>query len=420
MQIRRKIYNEIFNHLNQPEITLIIGSRQAGKTTIIKQLQAQLEEQGKQTIFFNLDIESDFSILETQDKLLFAIRNQVGEGKAYIFIDEFQRKVNGGRFLKGLFDMNLPYKFIITGSGSIELKEQVHESLAGRKKIFEVGTLTFEEYLDYQTNYEFEDKLESFAKIYPERVYCYLLNYMTFGGYPKLALVDGVEEKRQLMQEIYNSYLIKDVTALLNIEKTNAFQKLVENLSLLDGKLVNISQLSSNIGVASQTLEKYLWYLEKTFIISPVRPFSGNPLKEINKSFTYYFNDLGLKNLISANFHNPSIRIDWGFDFQNHIFLELKNKLKGKEPFSINFWRTKDGAEVDFVIKIGKKIVGIECKFSDFDVHKYSKSLRSFIDKYKPESIWVINKSFNNELIIDTTTAHYLPYYEINKIIDSL
>src|SRR3990167_4224312 len=158
MQIRRKIYNEIFNHLNQPEITLIIGSRQAGKTTIIKQLQAQLEEQGKKTIFFNLDIESDFSILETQEKLLFAIRNQVGEGKAYIFIDEFQRKLNGGRFLKGLFDMNLPYKFIITVSGSIELKEQVHESLAGRKRIFEVGTLTFEEYLDYQTNYELDRK----------------------------------------------------------------------------------------------------------------------------------------------------------------------------------------------------------------------------------------------------------------------
>lgn len=420
MQIKRTIYKQIFDHLSRPEITLIVGSRQAGKTTIIKELQIQLEKQGKKTLFFNLDIESDFSILETQEKLLFAIKNQVGESKAYIFIDEFQRKINGGKFLKGLYDMNLPYKFIITGSGSIELKEQIHESLAGRKRIFEVGTLTFEEYLNYQTNYEFENQLESFAKIYPERAYLYLLNYMTFGGYPQLTLVNGIEEKRQLLQEIYNSYLVKDVAALLKIEKTNAFQKLIENLSILDGKLINISQLSSNVGIASQTLEKYLWYLEKTYIISITRPFSSNPLKEINKSYTYYFNDMGLKNLISANFYEPSKRVDLGFDFQNFVFLELKNKLMDKEPVSINFWRTKDGAEVDFVIKKGKKIVGVECKFSDFVAPKYTRSLQSFVTKYKPESIYIINKSFTSESQTDNIKATFLSYYEIGKIVESI
>ena len=420
MRIKRKIYTEILEHLSHQEITLIVGSRQAGKTTIIKQLQTQLEEQGKKTLFFNLDIESDFSILETQEKLLFAIRNQVGASKAYIFIDEFQRKVNGGKFLKGLYDMGLPYKFIVTGSGSIELKEQVHESLAGRKRIFEVGTLTFEEYLDYQTNYEFENKQEVFAKIYPERAYLYLLNYMTFGGYPQLALVYGTEEKRQLLQGIYNSYLIKDITALLKIEKTNAFQKLIENLSILDGKLLNISQLSSRVGIASQTLEKYLWYLEKTYIISIIRPFSGNPLKEINKSYTCYFNDMGLKNLISANFNEPSTRVELGFDFQNYVFLELKDKLKDKEPVSINFWRTKDDAEVDFVIQKGKKIVGVECKFSDCVAPKYTRSLQSFVNKYKPESIVVVNKSFTNESSIDNTKASFLPYYEISKVAESI
>lgn len=420
MRIKRKIYQDIFGHLNQPEISLIVGSRQAGKTTIIKQLQADLEEQDKKTLFFNLDIESDFSILETQEKLLFAIKNQVGEGKAYVFLDEFQRKVDGGRFLKGIYDMNLPYKFIVTGSGSIELKEQIHESLAGRKMVFEVGTLSFEEYLDYQTNYKFENKLESFSRIYPERAYLYLLNYMTFGGYPKLSLADGINEKRQLLQEIYGSYLIKDVASLLNIEKTNAFQKLVENISILGGKLTNISQLSNKIGIASQTLEKYLWYLEKTYIISMVRPFSGNPLKEINKSSTYYFNDMGLKNLISASFIEPSKRVDLGFDFQNYVFLELKNKLKGKEPFSINFWRTKDGAEVDFVLRKGKKIIGIECKFSDFKVPKYTRSMRNFVEKYEPTSFFVLNKSFKSEVLLGKTKVVFLPYYDIDKIVDEV
>jgi len=420
MKIKRKEYQKIKKHLEQPEITLITGSRQAGKTTIIKELQGELETKGQKTLFLNLDIESDLSLLESQEKFLFALKNQVGELKSYIFIDEFQRKENGGKFLKGIYDMNLPYKFIVTGSGSIELKEQVHESLAGRKRVFQIGTLTFEEYLNFQTHYEFEDKLEAFAKIYPERIYQYLLNYITFGGYPKLAMVDRTDEKRMLLEEIYNSYLIKDITALLNIDKTNSFQKLVENLSILEGRLVNLSKLASNIGIATQTLEKYLWYLENTFIITIVRPFSENPLKEIHKSYTYYFNDIGLKNLISSNFNDPANRVDLGFDFQNFVFLELKDRLKDKQPLSINFWRTQDGAEVDFVVKQGKTVTGVECKFSDFVKPEYTRSMHSFIDKYKPENMFVVNKNFESIEKIKDTNIRFLPYYKISELVGLL
>ena len=129
---------------------------------------------------------------------------------------------------------------------------------------------------------------------------------------------------------------------------------------------------------------------------------------------------MGLKNLISANFDEPSIRVDLGFDFQNYVFLELKDKLKAKEPVSVNFWRTKDGAEVDFVIKRGKKIVGVEYKFSDFYAMKYTRSLQNFVDKYEPEAVFVINKSFTNESAIDKTQANFLPYYKIGKIVESI
>lgn len=420
MEIKRKKYKEILAHLEKPEITLIVGPRQAGKTTIAKRLQEDLIAEAKKTLFLNLDIESDFSLVSSQEKFLFAVKNQIGEEKAYIFIDEFQRKVDGGKFLKGLYDMDLPYKLIITGSGSIELKEQIHESLAGRKKTFEVSTLTFEEYLDFQTEYEFEDKLKEFAKIYPDRVYLYFLNYLTFGGYPRLALVDSIEEKRSLLQEIYNSYLIKDISALLKIEKTSEFQRLLENLSLLNGKLINITQLSSNIGVSTQTLQKYLWYLEKTFIITLCRPFSGSPLKEINKSYTAYFNDLGLKNLISANYIQPDKRLNLGFDFQNFVFLDLHNKLQKMQPYSINFWRSKDDAEVDFVLKKGEKVVPIECKFSDLKDSKFTRSLASFVDRYSPEYAYVLNKSLEESEELDKTTVKFLPYYKVDEVVSSL
>lgn len=98
----------------------------------------------------------------------------------------------------------------------------------------------------------------------------------------------------------------------------------------------------------------------------------------------------------------------------------MKNKLKGKGPFSINFWRTKDGAEVDFVLRKGKKIIGIECKFSDFKVPKYTRSMRSFVEKYKPASFFVLNKSFKSEVLIGKTKIIFLPYYEIDKIVSGV
>jgi len=420
MEIKREMYKKIKSHLSAKEITLIIGPRQVGKTTLAKKLQSELEQENEKVLFLNLDIESDYALLESQEKFLFALRNQVGTEKAYIFIDEFQRKKNGGKFLKGLYDMDLPYKFVITGSGSIELKEEVHESLAGRKRLFELGTLTFSEYINYKTDYAFFGKLSEMYKIFAERVNLHLIDYLTFGGYPKVVLSETIEEKRIVLQEIFSSYLIKDITTLLKVEKTVKFQNLLENLSILDGKLVNISQLSRNIGLSVSTLEKYLWYLEKTFIITPSRPFSGNPLKEINRSSIYYFNDLGLKNLLSNNIGNPLDRLELGFDFQAFVFNELSYKLKEKQPLSLNFWRTKDGAEVDIVVKSGRKIVGVECKYGKYSKPRYTKSMYSFLKKYQPDSFVIVNKNFFKEEQVGKTKLSFIAFLELDSVVEKL
>jgi hypothetical protein len=416
MQIARTLYQQINDHLSQPEITLITGPRQVGKTTIIKHLQQEREAAGAKTMYLNLDIESDFALFASQETLLFAIRNQVGDEKAFIFIDEYQRKPDGGRFLKGIYDMGLPYKFIITGSGSIELKEQVHESLAGRKRQFTVPPVSFDEYLAYETGSDPGMSLSDYAQVYPERTQLYLRNYLTFGGYPKVVLTDGVDEKRAVMREIYSSYLLKDITALLQIEKTASFQKLVENLSVLDGKLINVSNLAKHTGIASQTIEKYLWYLEQTYIINPVRPFSRNPLKEINKSYTYYFTDIGLKNLISAQFDAPSDRVELGFDFQNFVYLQLIHILGDTLSSPVRFWRTTDGAEVDFIVEQGKKLIGIECKYVPYTEPSYTRSMRSFISKYRPPVFYIINMTLTHTARIDETEVRFLPFWRMGGI----
>ena len=143
MTIKRTILNDIRQHLDQKEITLIVGPRQAGKTTLMTLLQDELDKSGRKTVFLNLDVETDKQFFTDQTRLAKKLELELGKNGGFVFIDEIQRKENAGLFLKGLYDMNLGYKFIVSGSGSVELKEKIHESLAGRKRIFELATVSF-------------------------------------------------------------------------------------------------------------------------------------------------------------------------------------------------------------------------------------------------------------------------------------
>jgi len=160
--IKRTLLEPLTAHISQKEISFIVGPRQAGKTTIMYLLKDWLEKNGERTLFLNLDIESDKQFFDSQADLVRKIELELGKHKGYVFIDEIQRKEDAGIFLKGIYDMNLPYKYIVSGSGSVELKERIHESLTGRKRIFGLSTLSFEEFVNYRTDYRYEDKLHDF------------------------------------------------------------------------------------------------------------------------------------------------------------------------------------------------------------------------------------------------------------------
>jgi predicted AAA+ superfamily ATPase len=160
--IKRDILGDLRSHLPQKEFTLIVGPRQAGKTTLMLLLRDELKKDRQNTMFLNLDIEADRQFFVSQDKLVKKIDLELGKKGGYVFIDEIQRKENAGLFLKGLYDMGLPHKFIFSGSGSIELKEKIHESLAGRKRVFELSTLSFRELVNFRTGYKYEANLKEF------------------------------------------------------------------------------------------------------------------------------------------------------------------------------------------------------------------------------------------------------------------
>ncbi|NIA09074.1 MAG: AAA family ATPase, partial [Nitrospiraceae bacterium] len=335
--IKRDLFFELESHLKQKEVSLIIGPRQSGKTTLMLLLEQKLRQQGVPTLFFNLDREIDEIYFKTQEGLIQKIRLEIGSQKGFIFIDEIQRKENAGLFLKGIYDSNLPYKLIVSGSGSLELKEKIHESLVGRKRVFELGTVSLEEFVHFKTKYRYKGGLGEFFEIEENKREFLLNEYLNFGGYPRVLLSETEKEKRIIIDEIFQSYLEKDISYLLRVEKIDSVFHLIRILSAQIGQLINFSKLTSELNISIKTLKNYLWYAEKTFILKKLTPYFKNVKKEIVKSPCYYFYDLGLRNYAMGSFGNL---MDFGPPFENLVLNILRERLRWTGA-TIHFWRTK-------------------------------------------------------------------------------
>jgi len=403
--INRTIKQEIIDSLNLKEVTVVIGARQVGKTTILKEILINLDK----ALFFNLDIEQDNVHFVSQQKFLQRIQLEFGNEKAYIFIDEIQQKTDAGRFLKGLYDMDLPYKFIVTGSGSIELKEKINEALTGRKHLIEMSSVSFNEFVNYKTKNKYTKRLPMFFDVEKEQTDLFLKEYLDFGGYPAVVTEQTAVRKKEIMNEIFLSYITKDISFLLEVKFPDKFIKLIQLLAVQSGSIINYSQLSQDTALSVETLKNYLWYAEQTFIISIVKPYYTNAKKEITKSPTIYFNDLGMCNFSKSVF---GINKADGMLFQNFIYLLLKKKYE-KGLSKINFWRTKDKAEVDFVVQTEQGLTPIEVKYSKLKKAIVSRSFRSFINKYSPKIAYIVNLSLDTEIIINETPVKFIPYWKL-------
>jgi predicted AAA+ superfamily ATPase len=410
--IERKLISDLVTHLSQKEISIIMGPRQSGKTTLMEMLREHLDKRGERTLYLNLDIEWDRPHFESQSALLRKIELELSNQRGYVFIDEIQRKENAGLFLKGLFDLKLPYKFIVSGSGSLELKEKIHESLVGRKRLFELTPITFDEFIHHKTGYKYKGNLAEFLEIEKDKTQQLLIEYMNFGGYPRVVLASEQTEKVQIIDEIYRSILEKDIAYLLKVDKTDAFSALIKILSSQIGNLINYSEVSSTLNISYQTVKKYLWYSQKIFLLEFISPYARNVRKEITKSPVPYFWDLGLRNYALGIFGHLASPFEGGFIFENLVFLLLKEQIKLRAT-KLNFWRTKDKAEVDFVLESGRNVVPIEVKYKSLKKEEIPRSLRSFIEKYSPDEAYIVNLDYSNTLKINETTLFFLPYYEL-------
>lgn len=365
----RSIEKELLWNLDQKVILGLLGSRRVGKTFLLYRLIQHLLQQGLRPhdiVYLNFDDASLRQRFSTPASLIDFIEPLDKNGKKYLFLDEVQRLENPGLFLKVIFDLELPLKIVVSGSSQLELRSKLKEFLVGRLRQIEIDRLNFEE-------------VRAISPPLPrERL---LDEMMIFGGYPAVAQEREEKAKKNLLQDIYATYLEKDISDFAKVEDVNTFHKLLVLLASQIGDLLNIHHLSKALNVSVLTIEKFLVILESTFVVKRILPFFRNQKKELTKMPKLYFLDLGLRNYLLQAWQPIKLRSDRGKLFENFIFLELL----ARDPYKMKryrFWRTTNQTEIDFIIEEGLKITGIEVKTKSETIPK---SFFSFKKNY-PEA----------------------------------
>lgn len=361
-----------------------------------------------------MDIDLDAQHFATQQRFVERVNKLTGGKKAYVFIDEIQRIENAGLFLKGLYDRRLPYKWLATGSGSLELKEKISESLAGRKRNFFLYPVSIFEFAAFRLNTQISQipGLLSTDAVTEEQI---LLQYLCYGGYPKVITSTDEQEKWEVLVEIFQSYIERDIQVLLKIEKSQALIVLLQLLAHRIGRLINYQDLAQMTNLSVATVKHYIWYLQNTFIVEELTPFFTNKEKELVKTPQYYFVDPGLRNYLLNTRVVTVLSPDFGFLFQQLIFYILQ-ALVVNTVATLHYWRTQNQAEVDFVLRDGSRVLPIEVKATTMTKPQVERSLRSFIETYHPEEAWVVNRSLSKTILIENTKVRFLPWYEIQTL----
>lgn len=416
--IQREIFGQLASHLEKPEITLLTGSRQVGKTVLLEQLKnyllSQKEIPNDAILWYNLDLIQDWEIFQNQRNFIEFLRSRSKNQKLYVFVDEAQKIKEAATFFKGVYDSKLNVKFILTGSSSLEIKAKLKETLAGRKRVFHIPSFTFYEFLLAQDKVlaEIVKSKEHIGAIDREKINDFYEEYLVFGGYPRVVLSDSKEDKITILREIYSSYVEKDAIGFMDVKNKTAFNRLIKLLAAQTGQLVNIAELALHLGIDRQTVERYILALEETFIIKKISPYFRNSRQTIIKAQKIYFLDSGIRNLAAENFQSFRERIDKGSVLENAVFAELLFNAE-KTLTGLYFWRTKQKTEVDFVLEKGLQLLPIEVKTSLVKT-EVPQALLSFVEKFVSQKAVVANLSFGeSEAQIANTKIYFVYPYEV-------
>lgn len=356
MYIPRIAENNLKNALSKPKIIIILGARQVGKTTLVKHFLSN-----QKTVFLNLDIDIEKQRLKAAASLPPIDGLKIFGNPDILVIDEAQRLTETGRIIKGWYDANLPFKFILLGSSSLNLLNQVSESLTGRNEKIFLPPLLFKEILTFQSWHSSAFSNEQLWQNFSAPIKEMLLQSLIFGSYPEAA---ATTDKQKFLLNLISDYLLKDVLQIGLIKTPELIKRLLTLLAHQIGSEASINELANNLNMSRATIERYLELLEQTFVIFRLPAFSTNPRKEIAKSQKIYFWDTGVRNALLNEFSLNPLRSDIGALWENWIISELaKINLLNDQRQNFYFWRSRAGSEVDLIIKENEKLFAYEIKW---------------------------------------------------------
>ena len=395
MYIQRTLEKKLKKYYKLPEILAIIGPRQAGKTTLIQKF---LKNKPKVKLLTLEDI--DTKTLFEEDIKGFKKRY---ENYQTIFIDEIQYAKNSGKQLKYLFDTT-KQKIIVSGSSTTELSLQSIKYLVGRVITLELHTLSFEEFLTYKDKELLKTIKTSNTAI--KEANKYLEEYILYGGYPRVVLEKDPETKKELIKNIYNTYLLKEIREILEFKKSNEMHKIIQLLALQTSNLLRIDDIANKANLSFHETKQALNILEKTYIITLARPTYTNKQQEIVKTPKLFFIDTGLCNHATQRFAQPIT----GSLYENYVAGEIIRAER-----ELKYWRSKGQAEVDFIVQE----TPIEVK-KTIKKPKIERSLHAYIERYKPEKAIILSQELNDTTTIKNTSIQFTPLVKLPDILKKI
>jgi predicted AAA+ superfamily ATPase len=340
--IKRQLLSKIQEKLSDSKAIILLGPRQAGKSTLLEQLSPHFKTP---VLWMNGD-DADVRVLLNEPTTT-GIKALIGNAGTWV-IDEAQRIKNIGLCLKLAIDNIKTVKVIATGSSAFELANQINEPLTGRKWEYHLYPFSYAEMVLHQGIVE-ERRL--------------LHHRLVFGYYPEIVLHQGEETER--LKELVNSYLYKDILTWERIQKPDKMEKLLQALAFQLGNEVSYHELGQATGLDNQTTEKYIDLLEKAFIVFRIGSLSRNLRNELKKSRKIYFYDNGLRNAVINQFSPVGFRQDIGALWENYLMSE-RVKLLAYQRVEANqyFWRTHEQQEIDYIEERNGVMNAYEFKWS--------------------------------------------------------
>jgi predicted AAA+ superfamily ATPase len=366
--LNREITDKVIKKLQPNKVVMVVGARRVGKTVLVEEILKRIKE-------LNLSLNGED--INVRDKLINRTvenyKQLLGTNKL-LYIDEAQKIPDIGQILKLMVDEIEGLKIIISGSSSFDIYKDAGEPLTGRKFTFKLYAFSENELNQIENSISKIDKLK-------ER--------LVYGNYPELTHIPDQKDKREYLNEMISSYLLKDILVYENIKNSQKLFNLLRLIAFQTGSEVSLQELGSQLGISKNTVEKYLDLLSKVYILHKVEGFSRNLRKEITKNSRWYFLDNGIRNATIANFNPITSRNDVGQLWENYMISE-RLKYQEYNRISVNnyFWRTYEQQEIDWIEERDGKLYGYEFKWKDSKV----KIPPQWLKAYPEASFEVINK----------------------------